>query len=254
MSKRNHKLYRHIYETHYGSIPKEPNGRSYEIHHIDGDHSNNDPLNLKAVTIQEHYDIHYAQEDWGSCILIAERINVTPQELSRLATLENNKRVAEGTHPWLGGEMIRERVENGTHNFLKRDDGSSLGKDVQDRRVADGTHPWIGDGSYQRQVQLIQIENGTHNLIGSPYAKKMYDDGTHPFIGGEVQRKSNQERLQNGTHHLLGGEQQRKQLADGKHSSQIKWKCSHCGTSGNGSTNYKRWHGNKCKMNPINQR
>ena len=55
--------YRKIYESHNGPIPKEDNGRSYEIHHIDGNHFNNDPSNLKAVSIQEHYDIHYSQGD-----------------------------------------------------------------------------------------------------------------------------------------------------------------------------------------------
>lgn len=54
--------YRKIYEQHYGPIPKDSDGRTYEIHHIDGDHSNNDPSNLKCVSIQEHYDIHHSQE------------------------------------------------------------------------------------------------------------------------------------------------------------------------------------------------
>ena len=52
--------YRKIYEDHYGQIPLDEEGRSYDIHHIDGNHNNNDISNLKAVTIQEHYDIHYA--------------------------------------------------------------------------------------------------------------------------------------------------------------------------------------------------
>jgi hypothetical protein len=53
-------VFRKIYEDYFGPIPKDSDGRSYDIHHIDGDHSNNHPSNLKAVTIQEHYDIHYA--------------------------------------------------------------------------------------------------------------------------------------------------------------------------------------------------
>ena len=55
--------YRKIYEHHHGLIPKEENGRTYEIHHIDGNHSNNNPSNLTAVTLQDHYDIHYSQQD-----------------------------------------------------------------------------------------------------------------------------------------------------------------------------------------------
>ena len=50
--------YRKIFMKTYGSIPKDKDGRSYEIHHIDGNNSNNSPENLKAVSIEEHYYIH----------------------------------------------------------------------------------------------------------------------------------------------------------------------------------------------------
>ena len=56
------KNYRKIYKQYYGPIPKDEFGRRYDIHHIDGNHDNCDASNLKAVTIQEHYDIHYQQE------------------------------------------------------------------------------------------------------------------------------------------------------------------------------------------------
>ena len=50
--------YRKIWIEHNGPIPIDENGRSYEIHHIDGNHSNNHIDNLKCVSIQEHYDMH----------------------------------------------------------------------------------------------------------------------------------------------------------------------------------------------------
>ena len=74
--------HRKVYKDHYGKIPKDSNGRSYDIHHIDGDHTNNDPANLKAVTIQEHYDIHYVQGDYSACFKMAWRMSMTPAELS----------------------------------------------------------------------------------------------------------------------------------------------------------------------------
>ena len=64
-----------------GPIPVDENGRKFEIHHIDGDHLNNDLSNLKCVSIQEHFDIHFEQGDFGACVLIARRMMKTPEEL-----------------------------------------------------------------------------------------------------------------------------------------------------------------------------
>ena len=44
--------YRKLYESVHGKIPKDDLGRSYEIHHIDGDHSNNLIENLLCVSIE----------------------------------------------------------------------------------------------------------------------------------------------------------------------------------------------------------
>jgi hypothetical protein len=93
--------YRKIWESYYGPIPKD---QLYDIHHIDGDRSNNNISNLKLVTPREHYDIHYAQKDWGACYSIAQqRLNLTPAELSTLASNQAKTRVANGTHHFLIG-------------------------------------------------------------------------------------------------------------------------------------------------------
>lgn len=47
-----------------------------EIHHIDGNRDNNDPLNLLAVTVEEHYNIHLQQNDINAAAFIAERLNI----------------------------------------------------------------------------------------------------------------------------------------------------------------------------------
>lgn len=80
--------YRKIYENHFGPIPKDETGRSYEIHHIDGDRDNNHIDNLKCVSIQEHYDIHYSQKDYAAALKIASKMKYSHEELSRLASLQ----------------------------------------------------------------------------------------------------------------------------------------------------------------------
>lgn len=67
--------YRKLYESVFGEIPKDNLGRSYEIHHIDGNHSNNSIENLMCVSIEEHYIIHLTQGDFDAANLIAERMN-----------------------------------------------------------------------------------------------------------------------------------------------------------------------------------
>ena len=149
--------YRKIYKQHYGAVPKDTDGRRYEIHHIDGNHNHNDPSNLKAITIQEHYNIHYAQEDWAACLMIARRMLLAPSELSDLArrnTIRKNQReLAAGTHNFLGGEIQRkwnrEAVANGTHHLL--------GPEQNAKRIAAGSHNLLGPKS-----NLDRLQKGTH--------------------------------------------------------------------------------------------
>jgi hypothetical protein len=140
-------IYRKIYEQHYGIIPKDSLGRTYEIHHIDGDSNNNDPSNLVALSIQEHYDVHYSQGDWIECVYIARyRLNFTKLQLSELARKQALERVENGTNPFQkrpdGTSLASDRVKNGTHNLTKRSDGTSLASDM----VAKGTHVCLNKG------------------------------------------------------------------------------------------------------------
>lgn len=94
--------YRKIYEENVGPIPADANGVTYDIHHIDVNRANNKIDNLICVSLQEHYNIHYRQGDWAACSAILLRMNTSKEELSRLIRLDN-----------------KERIENGTHHFLK---------------------------------------------------------------------------------------------------------------------------------------
>lgn len=67
--------YRKLYESVFGEIPKDSENRSYEIHHIDGNHNNNSIENLLCVSIEEHFNIHYLQGDFNAANLVATRFN-----------------------------------------------------------------------------------------------------------------------------------------------------------------------------------
>ena len=83
--------YRKIWEDSHGPIPLDDLGRPYEIHHKDGNYLNNSLDNLQCVSIQEHYDIHFAQGDFWACQAISFRLNLPEkdrQEMIKLSALQ----------------------------------------------------------------------------------------------------------------------------------------------------------------------
>lgn len=86
--------YRKIFKETFGDIPKDKNGRSYEIHHKDGNRNNNNIDNLMCVSIEDHYNIHYKQKDYKACLIIASRMKISPHDLSFLA---KQQKVSENT-------------------------------------------------------------------------------------------------------------------------------------------------------------
>ena len=164
--------YRKIYENHHGAISREPDGRSYEIHHIDGNHNNNDPTNLIAVSIQEHYNIHFSQHDWASALKIGARMKLPHDELSKLASAQNYEKVKKGIHPFSGGKVqqktSQKRIANGTHNFLGHENPVY-------KLLKEGTHNFLGD----KHPNYTRIKNGTHNFLGSTSNLEKLAKGIH---------------------------------------------------------------------------
>jgi hypothetical protein len=153
--------YRKIYEQHYGPIPYDEDGRRYEVHHIDGNDENNDPANLVALSIQAHYDLHFEQEDYFACYMILnQRLTKTPDELSKLATLNNLKRVKDGTNPLVG-----DKLQSKTQLRIWRE---------------------LGDKHPLAVAQRKRVEEGTHHLQGGGSSHPCYDATEHCFENTET--------------------------------------------------------------------
>lgn len=200
--------YRKIYENHFGPIPIDSDGRSYDIHHIDGNRDNNHPDNLTAITIQEHYDIHYAQGDYGACFLIAGKMKIKPETIRETARRSALRRSAEGRHNLQG-------KNNPVHQRIK-------------------------DGSFQlekRQHCLVLIEQGRHNFQGeSNPSRRKVKNGTHPWLGGQYQRDIAAKRIKEGRHPFIGD----------KNPNKIQTMCPYCQKIG-GYSGMMRWHFDNCK-------
>jgi len=200
--------YRKIWEYHNGPIPLDMEGRRYEVHHIDGNHSNDAIENLRLVTIQEHYDIHFEQGDHGACLAIIMRMDV-PVEVSKKLQSKLSK------------ALQAKRIAEGTHNFT-----SENSKKVQAKRIQEGTHNFQG-------------EQGSLNALQRN--KKLVELGKHPWageLGKAHNKKLAAERLANGTHPFLGDRNPNKNMP--------KIVCPHCKKIG-GRNLMKRYHFENCK-------
>lgn len=215
--------YRKIYEKHHGPIPIDQDGRSYDIHHIDGNHNNNDINNLVAVSIQEHYDIHYNQRDYGACYCISRRLKLSPKEISELAKNSQLRLAKEGRHSF---QIHRRSSEI----------QSQIAKSVNERLLQEGTHPFQDPRNKKKALE---------NTLKAQ--KILLENGTHVFSSGDLQRRVANERVKNGTHPLVGSTSNLKRLETGTHPSQVIWTCEHCDTTGKGRGNYVRYHGDRCK-------
>ena len=100
-------VHRSIYQKFFGAIPVDENGVSFDIHHIDGNRKNNDISNLRAVSLKEHYDIHFNQGDWMACQRILKRMDNDPKQKSVLLSKANRDRIDKGTHNFMDKEWIK---------------------------------------------------------------------------------------------------------------------------------------------------
>ena len=154
--------YRKIWEKANGSIPFNKCGRTYEIHHIDGNHNNNDISNLNCISIEEHYRIHMEMKDWWGAALIAKRMNLPKDHISKLQL--GKKRpgiggVKKGTIPWNKGKKncfskeVVEAIRNGNKKRVgERQSGAKISEEqvIKIRTLYDKKPKIIGVGKIQK--------------------------------------------------------------------------------------------------------
>jgi hypothetical protein len=217
--------YKKIWKKHHGLIPKDETGRSFDIHHIDGDKTNNNIENLYACSIQEHYDIHYSQGDWGACFLIAKRMKLSPELISELNSRAARKRVEQGTMWFQSEEGKKKLSENATKiNFEKS---------------SKGIHQWQGENNPGKR----KVKDGTHHFLGPSLNLKRIKNGTHNWAtpeGIEQNRQRAIERIKNGNHPFSG------ENNPGKRQKLEIFECEICQKKIQSKGNYTQ-HLRKCK-------
>ena len=142
--------YRKLWEQTHGQIPKDEQGRTYDIHHIDGNRKNNSIENLICLSLEDHYKIHLKQfeetkseKEFRSLVFLSKRIGkdvdtltgwtVSQETRKKIRnTLKGKKRPPEVIEKMKGKltgikwaeEHIKSRVD-GLKNFYKENDYES---------------------------------------------------------------------------------------------------------------------------------
>ncbi len=219
--------YRRIWEKSNGKIPIDQYGHKFEIHHVDGDRSNNQLSNLICISILDHFKLHLEKGEYAAAFRISQRMDIDTKLKSKLASLSNKKRIKEGTHPFNDPEIrkkafdkISKRIEEGIQglqnpeisfkaveakkNKYSKEDLSSFAKK--------GWEKWKQEGNDSKQrtkkgstagAEKIRNTNWYYNQKGE-HLRTTEDDPTIKegwikgrFNGKELSRKANLSKLKN---------------------------------------------------------
>jgi general stress protein YciG len=168
--------YRKVWERYHNR--KIPAG--YEIHHIDGNYSNNNIENLQLVTIEEHLRIHEAQEDWGAVQSILMRMD-NPENISEVARKAQLQRLAEGRHNFQAMSPERKKEVSSEAGCYNRDMKIGIHAINADPELARENGRRGGLASKEKQAGFLNIDSPNH---GSKAVKN-----THWWINQDGNRK-----------------------------------------------------------------
>lgn len=230
--------YRTIWRSHFGEIPKDENGRSYEIHHIDGDRTNNSIENLQCLSIEEHYELHLKQGDYAACLLISDRYNISPEEKSKLARLQQLTRIANGTHHLVNNPSIGQVT-------VKDANGKTFRVSVDDERYQSGELVGVRKGLKGQNkgrtdlVSVIDKDGNTKKVSKEEF--RANPDLRHPMKGrvSVVDKDGNTFTVEREDPRYICGE-----LVGV--TKTMKRTCPHCKKTGTPGA-MARWHFGNCK-------
>jgi hypothetical protein len=153
--------HRKIWEDANGPIPKDKHGRSYEIHHIDGNRNNNNLSNLMCVSIEDHIKIHMDQGELGAVQLITKRLNLSYEEYMKAICKPVNQYDLNGNYikRWQSASSIEQELGIKSNNI------TMVCKKYKNRKSAGGCMWRYSDDEDPTKVKPIYINE---SYIGKP--------------------------------------------------------------------------------------
>lgn len=159
--------YRKIWEDVNGPIPVDEMGRPYEIHHKDGDRSNDHISNLMCVSIEDHYKIHESQGNYAACLIMAERMSISYEDTCILAKKAAAKRDQRGEKNPSWGKPASDRVK-GVWDTRDAEYRKQFGLKVSEAKKLNGSSVGEKNPMYGRSAvvenKLRWYNNGSQSL------------------------------------------------------------------------------------------
>jgi len=170
--------YRKIWQEANGPIPKDEQGRSYEIHHIDGNRTNNSLENLTCISISEHYEIHLRQKDYAAAALIAERANketitgwhISEKVRQKMSSSRKGKKHSEETK-----RKISKASKSRQHTQETKRKLSEIGKNRTSKPLSNETKYKISEALKGRKLSEKHKQKISENKVG----KKQSEETRH---------------------------------------------------------------------------
>lgn len=155
--------YRKIWESYYGTIPE-----NFEIHHIDGNRNNNDISNLKCVSIEEHFNIHLNQNDFGAALAISIRMNSDKEIIQKLASKFQKELLLANDHNFQ--KISKEKRSNISKNTIKKRIDSNLPAFLNIKNTKENAKN-AGKIASEKHSGFLDTKSIKH---GSKYVKNTY--------------------------------------------------------------------------------
>tara|TARA_R110000868_G_scaffold410650_2_gene699406 strand:- start:1188 stop:1946 length:759 start_codon:yes stop_codon:yes gene_type:complete len=252
MSKGYKENYRKIWMNQFGEIPIDSDGRSYDIHHIDGNKNNNQIQNLIAVSIKEHFDIHYKQGDFEACGAISLRMQnfnfkgysqseetkrkISAANKGKIRTEKHKRKMSEARK----GKTLSEETKQKMSDFRRGKPSGNKGK----------------NHSEETKKKIAESKKGNQNSLGKKHSEetkqKMSNVHKGKFRSKETKEKMSDSKKGNqnwiGKNHSQETKEKMREAQKGKPLPKIK--CPHCNKEGGGSL-MKRYHFSNCKTPRI---
>jgi hypothetical protein len=175
--------YRKIWEAANGPIPKDDQGRSYEIHHIDGNRKNNDLSNLMCVSIEQHYKIHKEQKDYAAALFISAKLKLSQKEIQFLARESSMIKVIRGTSKAGALKAAETKRRAGTLD--------SMYKKIAETRKANGTNKINGSNKKKRSILQYDLNGNFIKEWSSINEARDFCGGAPHKVASGKQKQSN---------------------------------------------------------------